>query len=306
MNILVLGGHGFIGKHLVDVLTKMKYKVLAISRRDGVDLTNYTKTLECFSKTKPNIIVNCAAHSGNVHYVSNHAADIVSDNIQMALNIYRAVAKTCPTAKIINPLSNCSYPGDSEIQNELDWLSGEVHESVYSYGNTKRFIYIISRCFEKQHGIRSINFLIPNTFGPGDSTDENKTHALNGMIIRMIKAERKGDKKFEIWGTGRPIREWAHVDDVINILIEGIHTKENLVYPVNLAQKKGYTIKESAEIIADSLDFKGELVFNAQYQDGAPVKILEDVRFRKLFPNFKFYDHKKGINETVEYYKSVL
>lgn len=306
MKILVLGGHGFIGQRLVDVLTEMRYEVFSASRSNNVDLIDYVSTIECFNKTSPDAIINCAAHVGSVHYVSNHAADIVSDNMQMALNLYKAAAKSCPTAKIINPLSNCSYPGNSEIQREQDWWAGEVHESVFSYGNTRRFIYVISRCYEKQYGIRSINFLIPNTFGPGDSIDENKTHALNGMIIRMIKAERQGDKKFEIWGTGRPIREWAYVEDVINILIEGIQTKENLVYPVNLAQKKGYTIKESAEIIADSLGFMGKLVFNTQYRDGAPVKILEDERFRKLFPNFKFYDHKKGIDNTVEYYKSVL
>ena len=82
-----------------------------------------------------------------------------------------------------------------------------------------------------------MNFLIPNTFGPGDSTDTNRTHALNGMIMRMLEAKKRGDAEFEIWGTGKPIREWAYIDDVTKILIEGIETKEDLIEPVNLGQK---------------------------------------------------------------------
>jgi GDP-L-fucose synthase len=306
MKILILGGHGFVGKHVVSALNKRGHEVHPISRRDGTDLRDYTKTENCFREINPEVIINCAAHVGSVHYVTAYAADVFFDNTQIVLNIYKAAAKICPRARIINPLSNCSYPGNSDIQREKDWWASEVHESVFSFGNAKRFIYVISKCYNKQNGIKSINFLLPNTFGPGDSTDLNKTHALNGMIIRMIKAQRRGDAEFEIWGTGRPIREWAYIDDVVNIIIEGIYTKEDLIYPVNLAQHKGYTIKESAEIIADSVGFKGKLIFNTSYQDGDPIKILDDKRFRQLFPTFQFFDHKKGIEETVKYYKSIL
>lgn len=306
MKILVLGGHGFVGKNLVNFLNKTEHEVHPISRRDGFDLRDYTKTEKCFNGINPDAIINCAAHVGSVHYVTTYASDVIFDNVQMALNIYRAAAKVCPDARIINPLSNCSYPGNIDIQSESDWWTNEVHESVFSYGNAKRFIYVISKCYERQYGVKSINFLIPNTFGPGDSTDPDKTHALNGMIIRMIKAERHGDKGFEIWGTGSPIREWAYIDDVVNILIEGIYTKKDLIYPINLAQKKGYSIKQSAEMIADAVGFNGKLTFNTNYQDGAPIKILDDKKFRKNFPKFKFFDHKKGIEKTVKYYKSVL
>lgn len=306
MKILVLGGHGFVGKHILNVLNKTEHEVHPISRRDGIDLRDYTKTENCFKEINPDVIINCAAHVGSLHYVTIYAADVFYDNAQIALNIYNVAAKICPDVRIINPLSNCSYPGDSDIQRETDWWVNEVHESVFSYGNAKRFIYVISKCYNKQNGLRSINFLIPNTFGPGDSTDPNKTHALNGIIIRMIKAERNGDAEFEVWGTGSPVREWAYIDDVVNIIIEGIYTKKDLIYPVNLAQNKGYSVKESAEMIADSVGFKGKLTFNTDYQDGDPIKILDDKKFRQLFPEFQFFNHKKGIEETVKYYKSVL
>jgi GDP-L-fucose synthase len=306
LKILVLGGHGFVGKNVTLALIKQGYDVITASRVDGIDLTNYEITEKYFDKIHPNIIINCAAHVGSVNYVTANAATVIHDNVQMSLNLYKAVAKICPSAKIINLLSNCSYPGSADIQIETEWWNGPIHDSVLSYGGAKKTLYIISKCYAKQYNIVSINFLIPNTFGPGDSTDPNKTHALNGMITRMLKAKKNGDAEFEIWGTGSPIREWAYIDDVVNILIEGITTSENLIEPVNLAQNKGYTIKQTAEFIAQALNFEGKLVFNTKYQDGAPTKILDDKKFKQLFPNFVFFDHQKGIENTVGYYQSLL
>ena len=306
MNILILGGHGFLASHLVKHLASPHYDVVPLSRRDGLDLTDYSNTKQCFAEQKPAIIINLASHGGSLHYVTDYAADVIHDNIQMTLNIYRATTEVCRDARIINPLSNCSYPGNQDIQSELAWWEGEVHDSVYSYGNSKRFIYVVARCYQKQYGIKSVNFLVPNTFGPGDSTDPNKTHALNGMIIRMIKAHRNADEQFEIWGTGTPVREWAYVGDVVAILTLGISMNDALTYPVNIAREKGFSINQSAAMIAESVGYTGRLIFNTKYQDGDLVKILDATRFRELFPNFQFFDHQTGIQETVDYYQSVL
>jgi GDP-L-fucose synthase len=306
MKILILGGHGFVGKSLAGELEGTEHEVFPISRRDGVDLKDFEAVRKCFKDIEPDAIINCAAHVGSLHYVTTYAADVVHDNVQMALNIYEAAKDACGSARIVNPLSNCSYPGDANTHYEPDWWNGEVHDSVFSYGNSKRMIYVISQCYGRQYGIRSVNFLVPNTFGPGDYTDPNKTHALNGMIIRMITAQREGEKEFEIWGTGKPIREWGYIQDVVDMLVLGLTIEDDLTYPVNLAQNRGYSIRESAEFIAEAIGFDGKLVFNTKYQDGAPFKILDDRKFRSIFPDYDFFDHKKGIEETVKYYKSVL
>jgi len=306
MKILVLGGHGFVGASVVKQLKEMSCEVIPLSRRDGLDLLDLKCTEEYFSSIQPDTIINCAAHGGSLHYVTEFAGNVIYDNMQMTLNLYEATKNICLNTKIINPLSNCSYPGIAEIQTESDWLNGEVHDSVFSYGNSKRFIYVISGNYKKQYGINTINFLVPNTFGPGDYTDPNKTHALNGMIIRMINAQRNKEQSFEIWGTGKPIREWAYIEDVAKILIKGIRLDEDLVYPVNIAQNKGYSIKETAEFIAESVEFKGKLLFNTKYQDGAPIKVLNDEKFRIIFPGYKFFYHSEGIKETVKYYNKIL
>jgi len=305
MKILVLGGNGFVGKHVVSSFRNAGHDVTPISRRDGLDLKDLAATRRCFTDVQPDAIVNAAAHVGSVHYVTTYAADVLHDNVQMTLNLYRAACEACPKAHILNPLSNCSYPGDADIHYEPDWWKGEVHHSVYAYGNSKRFVYVTAECYNKQYGLKSINFLVPNTFGPGDSTDPNKTHALNGMIIRMIQAHRSGQSEFEIWGTGSPIREWSYIDDVVEILKRGLALDE-LIYPVNIAQNHGYSIGESAKLIAEAIGYKGKLTFNPRYQDGAPRKVLDDRRFRALFPDYGFVDHVVGIQHTVAYYLSVI
>ena len=138
MKILLLGGHGFLGKSLTESLITKKYDVCCLSRVDGLDLTELNKTKEHFGVFHPDVIINCAADVGSVHYVASYPADVLQNNIQMSLNIYLAAKEICPSVTIINPLSNCSYPGNENIQLESRWWFGEVHESVFSFANSKR------------------------------------------------------------------------------------------------------------------------------------------------------------------------
>jgi GDP-L-fucose synthase len=306
MKTVVFGGHGFFGKNLSDRLERKGHAVARLSRRDGVDLTEYNSVRKCLTKIQPDAIFNCAAHVGSIHYVMNNAALIAHDNMQMTINLYKAVNQACPQTHIINPLSNCSYPGDADIHYEPDWLKGEPHHSVYAYANSKRFIYILSRCYHMQYGIRTSNFLVPNAFGVGDHLDTKRTHAISGMIMRMIQATQNSLPRFEVWGSGTPIREWGYVEDITEILSRAIEINTDLNYPVNIAQNYGATIRESAEAIKKAVGYSGELWFNTKYEDGARIKVLDNRNFRTLFPGYKFIDHAEAIRRTVEYYKVAL
>ena len=302
MKILVLGDTGFIGENLMNRLKKDGCNVAGCSRKTGVDILDYNQIRDFIKQEGPDIIYNLASHGGSMLYVREFAADVVSDNIQMCLNLYRAVLEVNSNIKIIQPFSNCSYPGDSSIQVEENWLKGDVHRSVFSFGNSKRAIYFISKCYSDQYGVNTVNLLFPNTYGPGDSCDPKKTHALNGMIIRMLKAKKSGEKQFVVWGTGSPIREWAYIDDFIESLVRAIDI-DNLPYPVNIGQEKGYSIAESALMIKEECGFEGEVVFDNSYPDGDPVKIMSTEKFVDLFPNFEFFDHREGILNTIRFYE---
>ena len=148
-----------------------------------------------------------------------------------------------------------------------------------------------------------MNILFPNTYGPGDSIDPNHTHALNGMIIRMLEAQKKNEKQFVVWGTGSPVREWAYIDDFVDVLVDCMQL-DGLEYPVNMGQSKGFSIAESAELIKRACDFKGEVVFDTSYRDGDPIKIVDGARFSDIFKDFSFFDHYQGILNTVKFYRS--
>jgi len=302
MKILVLGSTGFIGKNLINRLKEDSYKVYTAQRSTGVDIREYDQIYNKIKEVNPDVIYNLASHGGSVHYVRTKAGEVFHDNVQMALNLYRAVSEINPNIKIIQPFSNCSYPGKSNVQHEEEWLDGDVHPSVFSFGNSKRSIFYLSSCFQEQYGVRSVNVLFPNTYGPGDSLDPNHTHALNGMIIRMLAAQSKGDKEFVVWGTGSPIREWAYIDDFIEVLIRCLNI-EGQEYPINMGQEKGYSIAESAKLIKKACGYEGDIVFDTSYRDGDPIKVMSRKKFVESFEDFEFFDHYEGILNTVNYYK---
>ena len=305
---VVLGDRGFLGRHVAARLRSRCISPLGLSRASGCDLRNAEEVAAALSRASPDIIFNCAAHVGSLHYVSEFAADVVHDNMMMVLGLYRGAQQGCPEALIVNPISNCSYPGEAYEHHEPVWQDGPVHDSVLPYASTRRMIHAVSASYYKQHGMRSINWLVANAYGPGDSTDPNKVHALNGIVIRLIQARLQGDSEFVIWGSGEPLREWVYAPDAARVLVESAldGRVDEQVYPVNIAQHRGYSVTEIAQQAAEALDYEVAFTYDRSKPDGAPRKILDDRAFRGLFPDFEFTSLQEGIGETVHYYERLL
>lgn len=305
--ILVLGGHGFMGKNIQDIFPSSEYEMYYESRRTELDLNNYEVIKTRLKQIDPEVIIYAAAHVGSIGYVTKYAADVVNDNSQMYLNLYKAVAQVNPNIVIINPISNCSYPGIIDVQHEELWWEGPIHQSVESYGTPKKLGFILSECYRKQYGIKTINLIVPNAYGPNDYVDETRTHAMNGIIMRMIQSQKNKDKEFSIWGTGSPIREWIYMPDmarVIKVIID--NEQYDLPNPINIGQENGVSILETVNMAKKALNYDVELVFDTTKQDGAPIKVLGKKLFEKHFPDFKFTDTSEGIKETIKYYKNYL
>jgi GDP-L-fucose synthase len=304
----VLGGNGFVGKNVVEVLSKTDNKIISLSKRDGLDLTEYAPTSECFKNHKPEMIINCAAKVGSLNYVTREAAEVFDINMRMLLNIYRAAEDVIPEVIIINPVANCAFPGRLETYKEDFLWDGKVHQSVLSYGNTRRMMMVLSECYSVQFGLRSINFFVPNMYGPYDSTDPNKAHALNALISKVVKSFKENKKEIEVWGSGIAVREWLFAKDFGRILKETISVKReeyDFIKPVNIAQNYGLSIKSLLNIIIKNTGFTGTIKWNRNMPDGAPSKVMDDTQFRKIFAQFKFIDLADGIKETIKYYKAI-
>ena len=305
--VLILGGYGFLGKNLNKVFSNSNYIIYNESRKTDCNILDYTEFEKKVRDINPDYIINAAAHVGSIAYVSQNAAEVCNDNTQMYLNIFKAIHKVNPEIILINPISNCSYPGIIDIQHEEMWWDGIIHSSVESYGNPKKLGFILSECYRKQYGIKVVNLILPNAYGPFDYTDEQRTHAMNGIIMRMIKSVRAGDTDFSVWGTGTPIREWIYMEDAARIIKFVIYGHLiNLPNPLNIAQQSGVSINESVMYIRKALNADINIINDTTKQDGAPIKILGNKKFRKHFPEFKFTTYEEGIKNTINYYKEIL
>lgn len=308
MKIALLGGTGFVGQNVAEVLSEngLDFEIISTSR--GCDLREYAQAADALGKIKPDFIINCAAHVGSLNYVTEQAATVISDNSRMILSMYEAIAKVCPKALVINPIANCAYPAKADTFIEDNWWDGHLHRSVLSYGATRRLMWTVAESYQMQYGIRSINLLVPNMYGPHDSTDPNKAHALNALISKFVKAKQLGQNEIIIWGTGIAIREWLYAKDFGRVVLEIIRNRNmiGLAEPINIGQNFGLSVKELVEIITQTFDYKGKITWDTSMPDGAPKKVMDERRFRKVFKDFEFSKFENGIKETVQYYTSRL
>jgi GDP-L-fucose synthase len=306
MKTLLLGHTGFVGKNVGEVLTQKGVPWEGASRSTGVDLRDVKQVEVLMAKVAPDFVVNCAAHVGSLNYVTQNAADVIEDNSQMALALYQAVARKASGACVINPIANCAYPATEETFVEDEWMNGPLHRSVLSYGATRRLLYWIGESFQMQYGIRSIYFLVPNMYGPHDSTDPNKAHALNALTAKFVKAKLENAPEVEVWGTGVAIREWLYAPDFGRIVTEFLANPHmvGLSEPLNIGQHFGLSVRELVEIIRRACDYQGTVRYDHSKPDGAPKKVMDDKKFRKVFPRFVFTPQHEGLESCVLDYSS--
>jgi GDP-L-fucose synthase len=307
MRILLLGGSGFAGQNVQQAFRDTGHILLSQSRATGLDLTDQSATVAAFRDFAPDVVLNCAAVVGSLNYVTQKAAEVVDSNLRMILNVYRATQLAAPRAVVVNPVANCAFPGDLEVYREDDLWAGEPHQSVLSYGSTRRMMVVVSQCYGMQHGVRSVNLFVPNMYGPFDSTDPNKSHAMNALVSKLVKARAEGLSRFEVWGTGAPVREWLYAGDFARVLLEtlGRIGTEPFDHPINIGQRHGWSVREIVDVLVDELGFTGEVAWDRTRPDGAPRKVMDDARFRKFFPDFAFTGLRDGIRKTIAYYESV-
>lgn len=307
MKILLLGNTGFVGKNVADVLRESDIGYVGLSKSTGLDLRSKSESFFYFNQIKPDLIINCAAHVGSLNYVTKQAANIIKDNVEMIIGMYDCVANCCPHATIINPIANCVYPATSNIFIEDELWNGHLHRSVLAYGATRRLLLNLAESYQMQHHIKTINLLVPNMYGPYDSADPNKAHALNALISKFVKAQKENQQELVIWGTGIAIREWLYAKDFGEIILQIIKNPNliGLSEPLNIAQNFGLSVKELVDIISRKFDYQGQITWDHNMPDGAQKKVMDDRRFKKVFNTFEFTDFDRGIAKTIEYYNNI-
>lgn len=298
--ILVLGSNGFLGKNLIHELKELEIDFQKLSGKNELDLYRLEEFQNYLNESKIEIIINCSAFVGGIEYGYKYPADLLIKNTTIANNIYSASVNT-NVKKIINPISNCAYPENLTVYKENQFWDGKPHESVFHYGIAKRHIVALADAFFKQHDISSVNVVLSNMYGPLDHFEESRSHALGALIKKIYFAKMNNLNEVEIWGTGKPIREWLYVVDGANALINSIELKKGN-YFFNIGVNEGISVSDLATLIAKSIGFKGKFIFNNNKPDGVLRKTV-DGEIGSSFLDWKpKIDLETGINLTVNWY----
>ncbi len=274
MKVLVVGSNGFLGKHVKSLIdSEEKYNVFEITGKDQVDLTRYEFLSDYLSKIKPNIIINCAAFVGGISYGYRYPAKMLYENSLMAINLYKASLEQ-NVEKLINPISNCAYPGKLTTYKEEYFFDGPPDKSVYNYGISKRLYVQLGNSFFEENNFSSVNVVISNMYGPYDHFDIERSHALGAIIKKVHDAKKDDINKVEIWGTGKPIREWLYVKDGAEALIRSMSLEPGHHF-FNVGIEKGISVIELAGIIKDKFGWNGKFELDTSRPDGVLEKKVD-------------------------------
>lgn len=300
MTVLIMGATGFLGKRVAKKLIEKKINYIKFSKSLGVDFTNLHQFSSAVAAlpVKIDAIINCAALVGGIKYGLEHTGEMFYVNSMITLNLYE-VARLHQINKIINPISNCSYPRDlSGHFSEQEWWNGELDDSVLIYGMVRKMSYVQSVGYFKQYGIQTVNLIVPNMYGPEDHFDEVRSHALGALIRKITTAKLNDEKKVIVWGTGNPVREWLYVDDCAEAIYRSL-VSLNTIEPINLGCGKGISIKDLALLIAEIVGYRGEIIFDTSKPDGAPYKVMDVTRCSEYLNWLPTMSLKEGIRESV-------
>jgi len=299
VKVVVTGGHGFFGSHLVERLEEDGHDVFAV-RHDDYDLTLPEDAARLFDETEPELVFHLAAVVGGIGANRASPGRFWYANLVMGLNVLEQ-ARLHETPKLVISGTVCSYPKLAPVpfREESLW-EGFPEETNAPYGIAKKAILVGAQSYREQYGLNTIFLLPTNLYGPRDNFDLESSHVIPALIRKMIEG---GDEEILLWGDGSPTREFLYVRDCADGFALAAE-RYNGAEPVNLGAANEISIRDLAELIADVTDFKGEIAWDATMPGGQPRRSIDGSRARELFGFDPRTRLREGIERTVAWYRS--
>ena len=290
-----------VGSSVVRRLSKSESNFNIISStRDDADLFSYEDTRNIILKNTPDVIINAAAKVGGIHANNTKRTEFILENLKINMNILEACIDL-NEIKIINLGSSCIYTLNSKNPiNEEDFMEGKLEPTNSPYAIAKIAAIEIGKSLNEQYGHTVVNLMPTNLYGPNDNFSREDSHVIPGLIRRMSDAKKESKKEFNIWGSGKPLREFLYVDDLaesIEFVIES--NVESGLY--NIGSGDEITIFDLAKKIQSLLDYKGNLSFDSSKPDGNPRKLLDSKKINDLgWKSRTSLD--KGLEKTIDWF----
>ncbi|KAF5184511.1 Gdp-l-fucose synthase [Thalictrum thalictroides] len=298
--IFVAGHKGLVGSAIVRKLHQNGFTNLLLRSHSELDLTRQSEVESFFAKEKPQFVILAAAKVGGIHANNTYPADFISINLQIQTNVIHS-SYINGVKKILFLGSSCIYPKFAPqpiLENAL--LTGPLEPTNEWYAIAKIAGIKMCQAYRLQYNWDAISGMPTNLYGPNDNFHPENSHVLPALMRRFHEAKVENAKEVVVWGSGSPLREFLHVDDLADAVIFMMEKYSGLEH-VNVGSGIEVTIKELAELVKEVVGFEGELVWDSTKPDGTPRKLMDSSKLAALgwVPKVSLRD---GLVDTYKWY----
>ena len=279
--IFVAGHRGMVGSALMRRLEARAFSSVVTRERSQLDLTDESAVAKFFANEKPHIVIVAAAKVGGIKANNDFPVEFLVENLRIQNNVIRS-AYDIRVRKLLFLGSSCIYPklAPQPIP-ESALLTGPLEQTNEAYAIAKIAGIKLCQAFSREYGANFISAMPTNLYGPNDNFDLETSHVLAALLRKAHEAKTRNDQKLVVWGTGKPRREFLHVDDLVSaclLLLEKYDSPEI----INVGCGEDISIRELAELICDVVGFDGELAWDTTKPDGTPRKLLDVSKIRAI------------------------
>jgi GDP-L-fucose synthase len=304
VRVLVTGGGGFLGSHLVERMRADGVEPFVARRRD-YDLTVADDVARLFADAEPELVVHLAAEVGGIGANRDNPGRYWYANLMMGAHVLEQ-SRASDVRKLVLLGTICSYPKLAPVPfQEDDLWNGFPEETNAPYGVAKKALLTGAQGYREQYGLDTIYLLPVNLYGPRDNFDLHSSHVIPALIRKTVEAQERGDHEIVLWGDGSPTREFLYVDDCA----EGIWLAAQRYdgpEPVNLGTGEEIAIRDLASLVAELTGFDGEIVWDASKPNGQPRRKLDTSRAEQLFGFRARTTLRDGLVRTIAWYRDAV
>ncbi len=279
--VYVAGHRGLVGQALARRLEREGFTNIILATHSELDLTDQAATDAFFAARKPEFVFCAAAKVGGIMANKTYPVDFLHENILIQTSLLRA-AQRHGVRKTLLLGSSCIYPrlAPQPIR-EDSLLTGPLEPTNQWYAIAKIAGIMLGQAYREQYGMNVISAMPANLYGPGDNFDLESSHVLPAMIRKFHEAKMAGADHVTLWGTGAPLREFLHVDDLADASLFLMRHYDD-GEPINIGSGRDISIKDLAELVAEVVGFSGTIVWDKSKPDGTPRKLLDSTKIRAL------------------------
>lgn len=300
--VLVTGGGGFLGSHLVQHLESDGHDVLA-ARHADYDLTRMEDAARLFDDAQAELVFHLAAEVGGIGANRANPGRYWYANLMMGAHVLEQ-ARLHETPKLVIVGTVCAYPKHAPVPfREDDLWNGYPEETNAPYGIAKKAILVGAQAYREQYGLDAIFLLPVNLYGPRDNFDLETSHVIPALIRKMVEAVETGRNEIVLWGDGTPTREFLYVEDCVEALRLAAERYDG-PEPVNVGTGEEISIKDLAALVAEHTGFSGEIRWDTTRPNGQPRRRLDTSRAQHLFGFTAQVSLADGIERTVAWYRA--